>query len=256
MSQVGEGALEAVQRIEGEAAEMADERRRTESVVDGLRTMVEAAAAAAMHAESLAADALSHAKSEREELVAGLTSDLDVMHSKLSNTQVRSSLCLSPSVVCSTPCLGERCSGQRTSRVPAGLCFTERLGSSVLWSATSAATRLHLHYYLLSLSLWRMLHTLPAGVARASGRRECPAKAFRFRVRLVRTLQCHQAAPLTSQPLCLLHTLVSLSVCVCVAGGGAPVFEGDGGRGGRPHARGHGGHARGAPRRAQGAAGA
>ena len=126
MSQVGEGALEAVQRIEGEAAEMADERRRTESVVDGLRTMVEAAAAAAMHAESLAADALSHAKSEREELVAGLTSDLDVMHSKLSNTQVRSSLGLSPSGVCSTRCLGERCSGQRTSRVPAGLRFTER----------------------------------------------------------------------------------------------------------------------------------
>ena len=36
-------------------------------------------------------------------------------------------------------------------------------------------------------------------------------------MRLVRTLQCHQAAPLTSQPLCLLHTLVSLSVCVCVS---------------------------------------
>jgi hypothetical protein len=100
---VGEGALEAVQRIEGEAAEMADERRRTESVVDGLRTMVEAAAAAAMHAEALAADALAHAKAEREELVAGLTSDLDVMHSKLSHTQVTRSLRVPASHMCSTP---------------------------------------------------------------------------------------------------------------------------------------------------------
>ena len=86
-TQVGEAALEAVLRIEVEAAAMAAERERTEALVEGLRTVVEAAATAAMHAEALAAESLSQHEAAQHELVAGLAQDLDHMHSKLTLTQ-------------------------------------------------------------------------------------------------------------------------------------------------------------------------